>query len=99
MLIPNMPPINLEVLQPVKDGSGNTRYFMHPSWHNFFTQWNIEMQNNASNEGIVMPSQTATNIALLDPTNPNKFGATLYDRTNNLAKININGVFKTITTS
>lgn len=96
MLIPNIPPQQHELVQVLKQGDGTTRYMMHPAWHNFFSQLMIELQNNASNQGIVMPKQPAANIAFL---NPQKFGAIVYDSDNNVAKINLNGTFKTITTS
>lgn len=96
MLIPNIPPRQHELLEVLTQPDGSKRYMMHPAWHDFLSQLTIELQNNASNQGIVMPKQPAANFAFL---NPQKFGAIVYDSDNNVAKINLNGTFKTITTS
>jgi hypothetical protein len=53
------------------------------------------LQIRVSGEGLVMPSLTAANIAKLT-TSAN--GAMVYDSTNDLAKLNIAGSFKTIQT-
>lgn len=97
MLIPNIPPRQHEVLEVLTQPDGSKRYMMHPAWHDFLSQLTIELQNNASNQGIVIPQQSQDNI--VNFLNPQKFGAMVYDSTNNLAKININGVYRTITTT
>jgi len=54
------------------------------------------LQYKISDDGFVIPSRTAAEIAqFVDSPN----GTMVYDSTNNLAKININGTFKTITTT
>lgn len=98
LLIPNLPPAQQELFS-VMDAPGGKRYHMHPVWHSFFSQLTTALQFNLSQEGIIVPKQTALNIAKLNVTNPDKFGATIYDNDNHVAKINLNGVFKTITTS
>jgi hypothetical protein len=67
-----------------------------PEWRNILQSLFDVLQLRFSDEGLVMPSQTTANIAkLLNSSN----GAMVYDSTSNLAKININGSWKTITTS
>lgn len=74
------------------DSNGN----LSDSWQLVITQLLTELQKNFSNEGLVSPSQSATNIAnLSNSTN----GTLVYDETNHAMKVNINGVFKTITVS
>jgi hypothetical protein len=68
---------------------------MHPDWHSFFSQLTTALQNNFSNEGVTVPNQTTTNIALL----ANKNFALLGDNEAHVLKVILNGVVKTITTS
>lgn len=70
--------------------------YLTPAWRSIFQQLFETLQINIGPEGLVMPSQTAANINLLTDS-PN--GAMVYDSDNNLAKIRINGTWKTITTS
>lgn len=93
-IIPNLPPIHQELITPVKTPDG-LRYQMHASWHQFFSQLNTALQKNISNEGVIVPNQSTANIALLT----NKNFALIADNQLNVAKIILNGVVKTITTS
>lgn len=68
--------------------------YLTAPWQNMLIQLITELQKNAGNEGLVMPSQTAANIALL--TNSSN-GTLVYDSTNNIPKVNVNGTFKSIT--
>src|SRR5271170_1129097 len=79
---------------------------MSDYWSLFFDNLITTLQNNHSNEGIMVPSQSAANIADLTATEPSvPDGANirlsnaniLYDSTNNTFKGNINGVWKTFT--
>lgn len=88
MNIPNLPS-NWQMVD--KNG------VMATPWQQFFSQLLISLNTGLSNEGIILPQQTAANIALLIGTQ--SIGALIYDSTNNLAKVNLNGTFKTITTS
>lgn len=73
-----------------KDG-----YFT-PVWANIMSQLIEQLQLNYSAEGLTVPDQTASNITLLNTTeSANKF---LVDSDNDLLKINLGGVFKTIPT-
>jgi hypothetical protein len=67
-----------------------------PEWRQFFEQLVQALQQNYTPEGLILPSQTAANITLLT----NSVGGTLlYDSTDNVGKINLNGTWHTITTS
>jgi hypothetical protein len=68
-----------------------------PQWKLFLSELITQLQNNLSNEGIILPPQTTTDIALL--TSSKSIGALIYDSTLDVAKVNLNGTFKTITTS
>lgn len=95
MKIPSMPDIDLPLIDMDRfKASGNMH--MHPYWYGLFSQLNTQMMSNLSNEGFVPPSQPAANIALLTQS---KNGTLVYDSDNDLMKVNINGTFKTITTS
>lgn len=77
-----------------KDGT------MNDYWKLYFDNLNAALQTNFSNEGILIPSQDATNIGLLDDTLPNTRPSTaniLYDSTNGEFKGNIAGTWKTFT--
>lgn len=72
---------------------------MTSQWNIFFNQLLTELQNNISNTGLVIPSQSATMVATLNtPPNQMANGTLIYDTTNNLAKVVINNVIKTIQT-
>jgi hypothetical protein len=92
-LIPNLPPQEQELLRVIKTPQG-TQYYMHDSWHTFFSQLITELQNNLSNEGVGVPAQPTASIASLTTSN-----RLLVDSTQNLLQINLNGVLKTIQTS
>lgn len=84
--------------QPFVDKDGN----MNQYWLLFFQNLVASLQNNYSNEGILVPSQTATNIAALSTatTTEVKRGSNaniVFDSTNSLFKGNVNGVWKTFT--
>ena len=87
---------------PIVDKNG----MINDYWALFFDNLTSVLQNNYSNEGVQIPSQTAANIADLAATTPSvPDGANirlsnaniLYDSTNNEFKGNINGVWKTFT--
>lgn len=90
-IIPHLPAENLMMKHPMTG-----EWDMHPVWKNFFDQLIFALQTNFSNQGVVVPQQPATNI-----TAPiiNNAGQVVYDNTNHLLKVNLNGVIKTITTS
>jgi hypothetical protein len=64
-------------------------------WQLFFQQLVLALQTNFGPEGIVIPQQTAANIALLTATQ--SIANILYDDTNNEFKGNIAGTWKTFT--
>lgn len=67
------------------------------SWALWFNQLINQLQKNVGPEGYVVPSLEATKIAQL--TGPSTQDGTLvYDSTNNLLKVRIAGVFKTVQT-
>ncbi len=79
---------------------------MNEYWMLFFDQLVNALQTNFNPEGILVPAQTAENIALLvatpqaipDGTNTRVSNQNiLYDSTNNEFKGNINGTWKTFT--
>jgi hypothetical protein len=55
-----------------------------------------ELMKSFSQEGLVMPSQTADNIAMLSNSSSGTF---VYDKTNKQVKVNIDGVWKTVNVS
>ena len=77
----------------MKDDKGNIK--VHPLWIWYFQNLTLALQTNFSPEGLLIPPQTAANLAAL--TN-SQGGILLYDSTNNLGKINISGTFRTIVT-
>jgi hypothetical protein len=80
---------------------------MNPYWALFFDNLVLALQNNFNPEGILVPQQTAANIALLatgmapSPPDGNNIRTSnmniLYDSTNNEFKGNIAGTWKTFT--
>lgn len=78
----------------------NGDYDMHPYWKLFFDNLVMALQVNFKPEGIVVPSQTAADIALLVGTTSNpqsSFNNIVYDSTNSQFKGNIAGTWKTFT--
>jgi hypothetical protein len=73
------------------DENGN----MNLDWQLFFDNLTLALQVNFKPEGIVVPSQTAANIALL--TAPVSVANIIYDSTNNQFKGNIAGTWKIFT--
>ena len=65
------------------------------AWQKWFNQLINEMNANIGQEGLVMPSLTTTQIALLTSA---QNGTMVYDATAQVPKIVVNGVFKTIAT-
>lgn len=88
--------------------------YFTPQWKIVMQQLLTELQNNASNEGLVAPSQDASNITTIQNNQVNnpapppstlytcQFGTLLYDSTNNLLKVALSNAgvpdFKTIMT-
>jgi hypothetical protein len=68
---------------------------MTQEWRLFFSQLIQALQASFKLEGIVVPPQTAAEIAALTAiTSHNNI---VYDSTNNLFKGNVNGTWKTFT--
>jgi len=84
----------IPVLENIK--MTDERGYLTPEWRNILQALFDMLQVNFSEEGLIMPSQTADDITTIAPiTN----GTMIYDSTNKLAKIVIDGALKTITTS
>lgn len=64
-----------------------------PEWRSIMQNLFQTLQDRFSSEGLVMPSQSVTNINQL---NNSDSGALVYDETNNLPKIRINGIWETL---
>ena len=88
MNVPNLPPDKTLV-----DATGK----ITDTWYTFFSQLIVLMQQNLSDQGIKLPQQTAETITSLNTAQST--GALLYDSTNDLLKVNIDGTFRTVTTS
>lgn len=84
------------------------QFHLSNEWRNILQQLFQELQKNASNEGLVAPTQDQTNLIKIqnnlnqNGTNSCQFGTILYDSTNNSIRIAIdNGsgapIFKTVT--
>jgi len=71
----------------------NENGLLTPEWRAILQNLFQSLQDRFSNEGLVMPSQSYGNISLL---NDSVDGALVYDATNNLAKIRINGIWEVI---
>ncbi|NTU69256.1 hypothetical protein HGB13_00285 [bacterium] len=67
-----------------------------PFGRNLINQLLDQLQKNASDEGIVMPSLSSDNIVNLSKSVD---GTIVYDSTNNVYKGKQNGVFRTIQTT
>lgn len=66
---------------PMVDKDG----MMSEIWQFYFDQMTLALQTNFKPEGIVVPQETAANIALLGNTNAS-VGNIIYDSTNNVFK-------------
>lgn len=64
-----------------------------PEWRAIIQNLFQTLQDRFSNEGLVMPSQSVTNINQL---NNSDNGALVYDETTNLPKIRVNGIWETL---
>jgi hypothetical protein len=73
----------------------NEKGYLTDTWKQIFTQLFTQLQSGLSDEGLVVPNQSATNIAQLN----GKLSALLIESDTGELKININGTFKTIQTS
>jgi len=62
-------------------------------WKNFIDQLILALQINFKTEGLVVPQETASNIALL--TAAASIANIIYDSTNNRFQGNVNGTWKT----
>jgi hypothetical protein len=69
--------------------------YLTPEWQLILQQLFQELQKNTSNEGLFIPQQPTTTIAMLNTAAST--GALLYDSTTDEAKVNIAGTFKVIT--
>jgi hypothetical protein len=68
-------------------------YWTKP-WQSLWEQLFLNMQNDLSDEGFVMPSQNDTNILLLTQM---RNGTIIYDSTNDEFKGKVGGIVKTFT--
>lgn len=75
------------------DADGNVR--INELWQQYFDNLTRALQTNYKPEGLVIPPQIASNIALLTATASNN--NIIYDSTNNLFKGNIAGTWKVFT--
>lgn len=89
MNIPNNP--DIPVIIKREDGN----YYWTEEWQNIWDQLFQTLQLNASEEGLVPPSQSTANIAIIEPTS--KEGTIIYDSTTKQFKGNEGGVFKIFT--
>lgn len=80
------------VTKKIADENGN----LTSEWQLIFDQLFSQIGVNLSNEGLVVPSQSSSNISLLTKSLPFTL---VGDSTNNVLKVNLNGIFKTVTTS
>jgi hypothetical protein len=78
---------------PIVDKDGNLTL----TWKQIIQQLITQLQLGLSDEGILVPQQTAGNIAKL--TGDKVIGSLIYDSDNNLLKVNINDSWKTVLTS
>lgn len=90
-IIPNLPAS--EFLRKDEKGS----YSVHPDWMGVLRQLTIALQTNISNEGFKMPQQNSTNVTSLNT--PKSIGSIVYNNETHAFMGNVNGVFKTFTTS
>jgi len=88
MNIPNLP---TEKKMIMEDGEINS------VWYLFFSQLITAMQTNLSDEGIAAPLQSTLNIVRLNTEK--SIGRLIYDQDLDVMKVNLAGIFKTITTS
>jgi len=86
MNVPNLP--HPEV--PIISENGK----IHDSWYRFFTQLTSECQNNLSEEGLNIPTQTTNDINTLQTANP--LPSFVYDSNKHAVMVAINGVYKTV---
>jgi hypothetical protein len=68
---------------------------IHPTWKGFLSVLVTQLQQNLSNEGFTVPSQTNDNVTKLN--NAKSLARILYNSTNNTFIGNVNGTFKTFT--
>jgi hypothetical protein len=80
----------------IQDKMVDEKGYLTSPWQQFFTQLIQELQKNVGQEGFTVSNLSSTHVAAL--TNANT-GTLVYDNTNNLLKVNVNGTFKTVTTS
>jgi len=69
---------------------------MSETWMNDFNQLLTQLQNNLSNEGYLIPGQSAENVAKLEA--PKSSNALLIDSTAQKLLINLGGVWQQIPT-
>lgn len=86
MNIPNIPHISDSITI-----DGKT---INPSWYRFFEQLVTEMQKNLSQEGIGIPSQSSSNISILQAGNPPP--SLIHNKDNGNYYLPVGGVYKQI---
>jgi hypothetical protein len=70
---------------------------IHPAWRSFHGQLLTYLQANLSQQGYKVPQLTPDQITQLE-ADSNTVNTLVIDSTNDVAKINLNGTFKTIQT-
>ena len=81
---------NFENIQVV-DKNG----FLTNEWRQIMTELFTQMHTSLSDEGLIAPSQSTSNITQLSVAEKN--GATFYDSDLHAQKVIINGIVKTFT--
>jgi hypothetical protein len=74
---------------PIADKSGN----LTPNWEGTLNELFTQLQQNVSEEGFVMPSQSTSNIARLTQS---QNGTVVYDNDTHEMKVNINGTWRVV---
>lgn len=77
---------------PICDNNFN----VSTEWAQYFSQTTQQIQENFSDNGVVLPKQTSANISLLSGSS--NIGLMVYDSDTNEFKININGTWKVVQT-
>lgn len=93
-IIPNLPPQNLPFVKKHKDGN----YYLTDEWYGHLSNQTLALHGTIlpGYEGLVPPSNSATNIALL--TNSAN-GTIIYNADTDKLNTVIAGIYKEITTS
>jgi hypothetical protein len=75
---------------PVIELDGENKGKFTETWRNIMTQLFQVLQQNASDEGLIVPQQSTANISQLEGANNQQYtGALIYDFTTNKIKVSI----------